>query len=140
MRREIIFRAKCYGAWRYGNYVHLIKKPSNNCCNCNHKDFIVSNEDDGEHYYPITDSSSVGQFTGLTDCKGKEIYEGDIIESGGFRHIVEYDAKQARYSAMNAMHINHPIYGGSSISQLWVDECEKVVIGNIYDNPEIIKR
>lgn len=136
MRREIIFRAKCYGTWRYGNYVHLIKKPSNNCCNCNHKDFIVSNEDDGEHYYPITDSSSVGQFTGLTDCKGKEIYEGDIIESGGFRHIVEYDAKQARFSSTN---INSTRDGGSSITQQWIDECEKVVIGNIYDNSEKIE-
>ena len=80
---------------------------------------------------------TIGQFTGLTDCKGKEIYEGDIIESGGFRHIVEYDAKQARFSSTN---INSTRDGGSSITQQWIDECEKVVIGNIYDNSEMIKR
>lgn len=27
MNREILFRAKCSGVWRYGNYVHLDKKP-----------------------------------------------------------------------------------------------------------------
>ena len=123
MNREIIFRGKSLNSkcWVYGDLRQdRIRK----------KTYIE---------YEV-DPKTIGQFTGLTDCKGKEIYEGDIIESGGFRHIVEYDAKQARFSAMNAMHISHPIYGGSSISQLWIDECKKVVIGNIYDNPEMIKR
>lgn len=77
------------------------------------------------------------QYTGLKDKNGKEIYEGDVIESRGFRHIVEYDAKQARFSAKN---INCPRDDGSSITQQWIDECEKVVIGNIYNNPELIKQ
>lgn len=77
------------------------------------------------------------QYTGLKDKNGKEIYEGDVIESRGFRHIVEYDAKQARFSAKN---INYHRDDGSSITQQWIDECEKVVIGNIYNNPELIKQ
>lgn len=123
MNRKIKFRGKSLntGLWSYGD----LRQD-----NIRRKAYVE---------YEV-DPETIGQFTGLTDCNGKEIFEGDIIESGGFRHIVEYDAKQARYSAMNAMHINHPIYGGSSISQLWVDECRKVVIGNIYDNPEMIKR
>lgn len=134
MNREIKFRGKrnLGNSWIYGS--------------------LVSSDEIHAILFPVGDvelkqmkaiyvkPNTIGQLTGLTDCKGKEIYEGDIIESGGFRHIVEYDAKQARFSAMNAMHINHPIYGGSSITQQWIDECEKVVIGNIYDNPEIIKR
>lgn len=63
MNREILFRGKCFGSWRHGSYVHFDKKPTHNCCNCNYKDFIVTNGVYGEHYYPITELSSLGQYT-----------------------------------------------------------------------------
>lgn len=76
MNRELIFRAKCAGVWRYGHYVHFDKKPTNSFFNSKYNDFIIT--EDG-HCYPITDVSSIGQYTGMTDKYDERIFEGDIL-------------------------------------------------------------
>lgn len=134
MEREIKFRAKGFGKWHYGSYVHFDKKPTNGCCNINYKDFIVANGD--EHYFPITELSSVGQYTGLKDKNGKEIYEGDIVENGGYYNImgvVCYDTQYAHYFIFNEA-------SGESIDFVEIFSSEVEVIGNIHDNPELIKK
>lgn len=135
MNREILFRAKCAGLWRYGSYVHFDKKPIHNCYNCNYKDFIVTNEVDGEHYYPITELSSVGQYTGLKDCNGKEIYEGDIVLIGEKlkAKVVFYKGAFRMQSEFSSTPIDTTDMG------YMMREFSVRVIGNIRDNPELMK-
>lgn len=136
MNREILFRAKCFGNWRNGNYVHFDKKPTNSRCNINYKDFIITNEDDGEHHYPITEPSSIGQYTGLKDKNGKKIFEGDIVTGRNCRFVVKYDERKAEFVAVNS---TLPKGFGLSMSQTWINGTNKIICGNIHDNPELMK-
>ena len=131
MKREILFRAKCAGLWRYGSYVHFDKKPTHNCYNCKYKDFIVTNEVDGEHYYPITELSSLGQYTGFKDKTGKKIFEGDIVEFANLdipNMVVRFDNGsfmlcEDEYSTYEELRMNYAVE----------------VVGNIYEHPELME-
>lgn len=79
------------------------------------------------------------QYTGLKDEENKGIYEGDIIEGGYLnplsnefmskKYIVEYD----KGSFIGKL-IGHSPYGDT-----WIHFIKGKVIGNIYENPELLE-
>lgn len=79
-------------------------------------------------------TETIGQFTGLYDKNGKEIYEGDIIK--GFDIIIEvwYSEDTACFMAEMKEPQNDmvDILGG-------YDTARMEIIANIYDHPELIK-
>lgn len=85
----------------------------------------------------LIDCDTVGQFTGLTDKNGKEIYEGDIILAGYYKwkSKVVWDEKCARFIGLT---------NDKDVNIVYVDMVDKddksavEVIGNIYENPELL--
>ncbi len=73
---------------------------------------------------------SVGQFTGLEDNNAKEIYEGDILEDSlGRRKVVEY--------YQDGFWLNASLEGAEW--SLRHTHRSSKIIGNIYENPELLK-
>lgn len=79
------------------------------------------------------DKETIGQYTGLKDKNGKEIYEGDIvyIAAEDERGIIRWDNETARYVVIYDNII-------TDFDNWYGEDLE--VIGNIYDNPELLEK
>ena len=149
MAREIKFRGKRYGDgdWVYGNLYQGTTDGEQYSIILNDAGYHVAPQDDrnlaiafAENKVNVVFTQTVCQFTGLLDKNGKEIYEGDIIrsydsENNPIIHSISWDNKKACYVATM---LQYPLLGGS-IDKGWIDEFEKEVIGNVFDNPELLK-
>ncbi len=91
----------------------------------------------------------VMQYTGFKDCKrtekypgGQEIYEGDIMHLRSIRRgeLATYWPAAVVFSRYGEWKIGFPPDGqGQSLWYRWVLDNESEVIGNIYENPELLK-
>lgn len=135
MNREIKFRGKrlandewCYGSllvWANGECTILEKSDSSNA--------VWKRE---------IDPNTVGQFTGLCDENDKEIYEGDILTCIGQRE----DNKGRKYirkvlfeNGSFCMSVPEYNVANSLYSHVVNGTLNWEVIGNIYDNKELLE-
>ena len=149
MNREILFRAKCSGVWRYGSYVYFDKKPIHDCYNAKYRDFIVVNGVYGENHYPITELSSIGQYTGLKDKNGNKIFEGDILKTprGFIGEVVFGRAEEEcthrlfRRMVTDVFTTYGWVFKRADGFTIAIDDeiLQGELIGNVTDNPEIMK-
>ena len=149
MMREILFRGKRVddGAWVYGSYVEQygareIYLPDG-----------VDRECGFDHYHIFPES--VGQYTGLTDKNGTKIFDGDILSVTVREHVKECGLRRftgktiktvwsVEYSERRTQGNGFFVFGkdrrfslGLTKSVLYNASAE--VVGNIYDNPELMK-
>ena len=123
--REILFKAKtCNGEWVEGLLAHKDNK------------WYISNKA-GQPFAFEVRPDTICQYTGLTDKNGNKIWEYDVVE-------VTY--RDSRF-AENYTEIGFIKYFNSSAryryvfkEEAWNFDCstEIEVIGNIFDNPELI--
>lgn len=133
--REILFRGKriCNGVMMFGS---LACFDDGDC-------YIVA--DDFPHNHYKVDPSTVGQYTGLTDKNGKRIFEDDIVrlnnddpyESPFIREEgkVYWGEENCGWRRTSNGAFHPGVMGTYRMSH----NCVYEVIGNIHDNPELLK-
>lgn len=126
MNIEIKFRAKNKIGWIYGylSYANILNKRVM-CIYDGNGDCIV-------------DIDTIGQFTGLHDKNGNEIYEGDIIQlqckENKYNCLVDWNINLGAW----CISINNKCLGVKPLGE-WLREDSFIVIGNIFDNPELLE-
>lgn len=132
--RTIKFRVKnINGVWYYGSLVHsneLYTTIRFQTMNDSIKiiDWVYVNQD------------TIGQFTGLYDAHGKEIYEGDILKWKADNRLYAVIFKWGMFYASVEI-CNQEIYGGFPLHALAEENGKDIeIVGNIYDNPELKKK
>lgn len=123
MRRDIRFRGKRIdnGEWIYGSLLD--------------GDIIVAGPVDADEDYiglgewSSVDPETVGQYTGLKDRNGKEIYEGDLLDISDRVFPQEVD-------------MDDGCYGTDEFALYELVRCKNrtiEVIGNRWDNPDLLE-
>lgn len=89
------------------------------------------------------DEIELMQYTGLKDKNSKEIYEGDILTDHGEEYLlyesrlyVEYSKERGSFDFIDKF----DYFGPSRYTAFQINYEQFEVIGNIYENPELLER
>lgn len=127
MIREIKFRGKRIdtGKWVYGYYYS----------ECGNTYIFEDRQKESMTRRNVVYSvkeDTIGQYTGLKDRNGREIYEGDLLLSVGMVWEVVYDGNLASFVCTE--------YGrGSTPLGEMIRSFDFKISGNIHDNPELLE-
>lgn len=115
--REILFRGKRKqnNRWIEGSYQHYRNFRGED------QHLITYINGNGNDIFPET----VGQYTGLTDKNGTKIFEGDVVWWCGIVGTIVWQG--------------HKFCIKSSLIWDFASDDKLEVVGNVYDNPELLK-
>lgn len=115
--REIKFRGKCTddGLWRHGDLLH--------------ENGLLWINDNGLHC--TVDENTVGQYIGLDDKNGKNIYEGDIVKCDTFVYEVTRSKRFASFCLKRKQDMFLHYFGEA------VEAKDVEVIGNLHDDQQL---
>jgi hypothetical protein len=125
MNLEIKFRAKSIHSneWVYGNFIH--SKRFEGCTN----KYRIHDKDSGME--SDINPETVGLFSGIIDRDKIEIYNGDIFKLGAERQLFEVRFEHGCFLAFRK-DTQYGLIG--ELKMMFIK-----VVGNIYDNPELLK-
>lgn len=129
--REILFRGRTLDdlVWAEGSFVHSTEFRGKPCDNY----FIVAKGSfEYDEYISVqVNPETVGQYTGLTDKNGKKIFEGDIVKWYMNFVVVWQRCHYVLKKDVNNESLDYVLscFSGNELE----------VIGNIHDNPELLK-
>ena len=130
--REILFRGKDNSgvlnhSWCFGSLDTTL----------NEQPTIIYPDRFGNHCKIIVKEHTIGQYIGLTDKNGKKIFEGDVVKVEGFIEpsfiVIYYNG------GFKLKEIGSPELFAYYITETMVEEELIEAIGNIHDNPELVK-
>ena len=145
MKREIEFRGKTEdGRWIHGDFLHAWDSVM--------IQYEIVLNDENTYNAEDVNVDTVGQFTGFTDKNGTRIFEGDIVEccswneffSDGagkplepFRRKCVIEFRNGGFKMIEKRKFDYP----GATPAVWdiIFNGDIVVIGNIYDNPELLE-
>lgn len=119
--REILFRGKDVKEhWHTGLLAHVGNA------------WYISNSAGIPTAYEVI-PSTIGQYTGMDDRNDTKIFEGDIVEvnrlGGKYRYQICYDKGLASFIGLRGIGYTTFTYDSDGFE----------IIGNVYDNPELLK-
>ena len=137
--REILFRGKSGDGWHYG----LLTKYGN------HKWRVIEEDNN----MVTVKTNTIGQYIGLTDKNGTKIFDGDILQGDEYPYcsdgeynyyaeVVWFDNGCCGFGLCTHKNPKSSVRGISDGNCEWFEAFDSnnwLVIGNIYDNQELVR-